>query len=180
MDFIYATLGYLQSTFGEGLWVIVPFFAFIGIVAQMRLYAKAEQSAVSAIVPIWNVVTFMKVIGRPAWHAAYIILPTTAMLICLMVDYQNLIAYSQGTLAFSAVAISLPIFSLSAIVFTVFMIWAHIDLCNSFGRRTVFDYVLVVLLNVLYVLNLSLSYEINYEGPAYGTAKLDATGAFAS
>ena len=108
MDFIYATLGYLQSTFGEGLWVIIPFFAFIGIVAQMRLYAKADQSAVSAIVPVWNVITFMKVIGRPAWHALYMIVPATVMFVCLMVDYQNLIAYSQGAVAFSAVAITLP------------------------------------------------------------------------
>jgi hypothetical protein len=181
MDFIYATLGYLQSTFGEGLWVIIPFFAFIGIVAQMRLYAKADQSAVSAIVPVWNVITFMKVIGRPAWHALYMIVPATIILVCLMVDYQNLIAYSQGALAFSAVAITLPLFAISALVFTVFMIWAHIDLCNSFGRRTVFDYVLVVLLNVLYVLNLSLSYEISYEGPAYGSGtKLGGSEAFAS
>ncbi len=168
MEFITAILNYLQSAFGPALWVMVPFLAFIGTVAQMRLYAKADQPALAAIVPVWNVTTFMKVIGRPIWHAAYVIVPMVLIFFVAMFDYVDLIAFSQGSVGFGAVALSLPIIAMSAIVFTVFMIWAHIDLCNSFGRKTVFDYVLVVLLNVLYVLNLGLSYEIAYEGPAYG------------
>lgn len=176
MEFITAILNFLQSTFGPALWVILPFLAFIGGVAQMRLYAKADQPALAAIVPIWNVTTFMKVVGRPVWHAAYVILPLAAMFFVAMFDYADLIAFIQGTAGFGAVAISLPIIVVSAIVFTAFMIWAHIDLCNSFGRKTVFDYVLVVLLNVLYVLNLGLSYEIEYEGPAYGKSSEVASG----
>jgi hypothetical protein len=168
MEFITALLNYLQSTFGPALWVIVPFLAFVGTVAQMRLYAKADQPALAALIPVWNVTTFMKVIGRPVWHAVYVILPLIAMSCFAIFDFADLFAFSEGTVGFGAVAISLPVIAISAVVFTVFMIWAHIDLCNSFGRRTVFDYVLVVLLNVLYVLNLGLSYEIAYEGPAYG------------
>ena len=181
MEFIIAILNYLQITFGPALWVLVPFIAFIGIVAQMRLYAKADQPVLAAIVPVWNVTTFMKVVGRPIWHAVYVIIPLTVVFFTVMIDYSDLIAFSEGTAGFGAVAFSLPIISLSALVFTVFMIWAHIDLCNSFGRRTVFDYVLVVLLNVLYVLNLGLSYEIEYEGPSYGRTSGVArgSGAFA-
>jgi hypothetical protein len=172
MEFLTAIIDYLQSTFGGGLWVLIPFLAFIGIVAQMRLYAKANQPAISAIVPVWNFIVFMKVIGRPVWHVVYMIAPMLAMLGVLMLDYQDLIAFSQGNAGFAAVSLSLPLFALSFIVFSVFMIWAHIDLCNSFGRRTVFDYFLVVVLNVMYVLNLGLSYEIEYEGPAYGKSGL--------
>ena len=172
MDFINAIIEYLQTTIGAGLWVLIPFLAFIGIVAQMRLYAKANQPAVSAIVPVWNFIVFMKVIGRPVWHVAYMLVPLAAMLSILLLDYKDLIAFSHGEVAFSAVSLSLPILTLSTLVFSVFMIWAHIDLCNSFGRRTVFDYFLVVVLNVMYVLNLGLSYEIEYEGPAYGRSGL--------
>jgi len=179
MDFIYAIIGFLQSTFGDGISVIIPFFTFIGVVAQMKLYAKAEQPAISAIVPIWNFITFMKVIGRPVWHVIYMILPMSAVLIVLMLDYQNLIAFAQGTIVLSSVMVSLSVLSVSFLVLTVFMIWAHIDLCNSFGRHSIFDYALVVLLNVLYVLNLGLSYEIEYEGPAYGNSHTRGSEAFA-
>ena len=176
MEFITALLNFLQSTFGPALWVMLPFLAFIGTVAQMRLYAKADQPALAALVPVWNVTTFMKVIGRPVWHAVYVIVPLAAMFFIAMFDFADLFAFSEGTVGFGAVALSLPIIAISAVVFTVFMIWAHIDLCNSFGRKTVFDYVLVVLLNVLYVLNLGLSYEISYEGPAYGKTSGLASG----
>lgn len=176
MEFITAIVEYLQTTFGGGLWVLIPFLAFIGIVAQMKLYAKANQPAISAIVPVWNFIVFMKVIGRPAWHIAYMLLPIAAIGSALMVDYVDLIAFSQGEVGLAAVSLSLPIIALSSVVFAVFMIWAHIDLCNSFGRRTVFDYVLVVLLNVMYVLNLGLSYEIEYEGPAYGASRVSSSG----
>jgi hypothetical protein len=179
MDFIYAIIEYLQSNFGEGLFVLVPFLTFVGIVAQMRLYAKADQPAISAIVPIWNFITFMKVIGRPIWHVLYIILPLTAILITLMADYQGLIEFAQGPAGFSQVWLSFSVLAVSFLVFSIFMIWAHIDLCNSFGRNTVFDYILVILLNVLYVLNLGLSYEIEYEGPAYGQSHVNGAGAYA-
>jgi len=180
MEFITALITYLQSTFGEALWVILPFIAFIGIVAQMRLYAKADQPAIAAIVPIWNFTTFMKIIGRPQWHVVFMLLPIAVVTGVFMIDYANLFAFFQGTESFSAVALSLPIIAISSLVFAVFMIWAHIDLCNSFGRRTVFDYFLVVVLNVMYVLNLGLSYEIEYEGPAYGQSQPGAaSGAFA-
>lgn len=180
MEFINAILDFLQGTFGEALWVLLPILTFIGLVAQARLYAKADQPAIAAIVPVWNFIVFMKVIGRPVWHALFIIGPLAIMTGVLMVDFVDLFAYAQGTVGFEAVALSLPLFAAAFGVFSVFMIWAHIDLCNSFGRRTVFDYVLVVLLNILYVLNLGLSYEIEYEGPAYGTRYAGAGEAGAS
>lgn len=182
MEFITAILTFLVDTFGPALYVMAPIVGFIGIVAQMRLYSKANQPAIAAIVPIWNLTTFMKVIGRPTWHIVYMLLPIAVVFTCLMVDYQNVIAFFKGTVGIGAVAITIPAMALSAIVLTVFMVWAHIDLCNSFGRRTVFDYVLVVLLNVMYVLNLGLSYEIEYEGPAYGRSSeglSQGSGAFA-
>jgi hypothetical protein len=169
MEFINAVIAYLQSTFGEALWVLAPLLLFIGSVAQARLYAKADQPAISAIVPVWNFIVFMKVIGRPLWHSIFIIAPLALMLGVLFVDFADIFAFSQGGAGFEAVSLYLPLLSAGFIVFSVFMIWAHIDLCNSFGRRTVFDYVLVVVLNILYVLNLGLSYEIRYEGPSYGT-----------
>jgi len=179
MEFLYATIEYLQTTFGSAVWVILPFIAFVAMVAQMRLYAKANQPALAAIIPGWNVTTFMKIIGRPTWHAALIIIPFVLMLVTLVLDYQNIFAFAGGEASFSAVSITLPIFAISALVFTLFMILTHIDLCNSFGRSTVFDYFLVVVLNAFYVLNMGMSYDIDYEGPSYGRSLKEGKGAFA-
>lgn len=42
-----------------------------------------------------------------------------------------------------------------------------IELAQSFGKTSVLDYVLVVLFNAFYVLNLGLAYSEEYEGPVY-------------
>lgn len=43
-----------------------------------------------------------------------------------------------------------------------------IEVAQSFGKRTMLDYILVVLLNGLYILNLGMSYDSRYFGPVYG------------
>lgn len=51
-------------------------------------------------------------------------------------------------------------------VYLVMKVW--IETAQSFGKRTIVDYVLVVLLNGLYILNLGMSYDTHYVGPVYG------------
>ncbi len=51
-----------------------------------------------------------------------------------------------------------------------------IELAQSFGKTHWMDYVLVVLFNAFYVLNLGLAYSEEYEGPVY---QKNASTAFA-
>lgn len=51
-------------------------------------------------------------------------------------------------------------------IYLLIKVW--IETAQSFGKRTVIDYVLVVLLNGLYILNLGMSYDTHYVGPVYG------------
>ncbi len=51
-------------------------------------------------------------------------------------------------------------------IYLVIKVW--IETAQSFGKRTIIDYVLVVLLNGLYILNLGMSYDTHYVGPVYG------------
>ena len=44
-------------------------------------------------------------------------------------------------------------------------------LAQSFGKKSNLDFALAVFFNVFYVLNLSLSYQEEYEGPVYGQIK---------
>ncbi len=118
------------ANFGEGLFLLVGIIAFIGIVAQWRLYEKANQPGIASIVPIWNFIVFLRIVGRPASHFFLFFIPI----------------YGQFYL--------LP--------------KVYIELCNSFGKRSMLDYVMVILFNAFYILNLGLSYETEYIGPAYG------------
>ncbi|MEY2938512.1 MAG: hypothetical protein RL062_1101 [Bacteroidota bacterium] len=45
-----------------------------------------------------------------------------------------------------------------------------IELADSFGKTTTIDHVLACVFNVLYILNLSLAYSVEYKGPAYSAS----------
>jgi len=131
----------IYTSFGDSIFVIVILFGFIGIVAQWRLYEKAGQPGIASIVPIWNFIVFLRLIGRPANHIFLFLIPVYGQLYLIPKVY--------------------------------------IELCNSFGKRSIVDYVLVILFNGFYILNLGLSYDVEYEGPVYGQQAVPANSALA-
>ena len=115
---------------GDSMYYIAGFFIVVGIVAQWRLYEKAGQKGWTCLIPVYNLIVFLRIVGRPASHLLLFLIPVV------------------GQLYF------LP------------KVW--IETAQSFGKRTILDYVLVVLLNGLYILNLGMSYDSKYFGPVYG------------
>ena len=177
MDFFVDIFNVLYGKFGNQLWLVTVVILFIGVVAQWRLYEKANQPGVASIVPVWNLIAFLKIVGRPAWHGLFIIIPSLIMLGVMMVDHVNLFEFiGSGFKGFENVSITFPIFAAATLVFFFFMIKVYIELCDSFGKNTVFDYFLVVILNILYILNLSLSYDTVYHGPVYGKRNVEGSG----
>ncbi len=61
--------------FGPGVLVILILMLFIGIIAQWKLYEKSGQAGYAALIPGWNVVVFLKIVGRPANHALLLLIP---------------------------------------------------------------------------------------------------------
>ena len=117
------------DTLGPGVLIVMAIMAFIGAVGMFALFSKANQPGIASIVPIWNMVIFLRIIGRP-WTHMFLFL--------------------------------VPIYNIY-LTFKVF-----IELCQSFGKNSKIDYVLIILLNGLYILNLALSYDSKYHGPVFG------------
>ena len=131
----------LHETLGPGTLIVICIIVFIGIVGQWALYSKCDLPGIACIVPFWNVVVFLKIMGRPWYHMFFFLIPL----------------YN---------------------IYFVFKV--YIELCQSFGKTSTTDYILVVLLNGLYVLNLALSYDTKYVGPVYGKEKAAASEAVAA
>lgn len=55
--------------------VLVSIVAFITIVAQMALFEKCHQEWWAALVPVYNVIVFLRILGRPAWHLVFFLVP---------------------------------------------------------------------------------------------------------
>ena len=130
MEMLSHIYNFLYSHLGDSMYYILGFMLVLSVVAQWRLYEKAGQPGIAAIVPIWNFIVFLRIVGRPASHLWLFLIPV----------------YGQ--------------------LYMIPKVW--IELCQSFGKRSTLDHVLVILLNGLYIFNLGMSYDTAYTGPVYG------------
>jgi hypothetical protein len=128
----------LYGMVGNGLYIVMAVLLFVGIVAQWKLYEKANQPGWTCLVPVLNIIVFLRIVGRPANHAWFFLIP-----------FYNI----------------------------YFLVKVYIELCDSFGKSTLMDYILVILFNGFYILGLGLSYEDEYKGPVYGKTKEDGSKA---
>ncbi|MBX2978034.1 MAG: hypothetical protein KF905_01970 [Flavobacteriales bacterium] len=115
---------------GVAFYYMLMFLAVIAAMAQWRLYDKAGQPGWAALVPVLNVIVFLRIVGRPASDAWKMLIPI----------------YGQ--------------------LYFIPLVW--IEVCQSFGKRSTLDYILVIALNGLYILNLAMSDDTQYMGPVHG------------
>jgi hypothetical protein len=139
INFFYGIFLDLYTTMGDSLFLLAGVFSFIAIVAQWKLYEKANQPGVACIVPIWNFIVFLRIVGRPASHMLLFFIPIYGQLYMIPKVY--------------------------------------IELCNSFGKTSIVDYVLIMVFNAFYILNLGLTYETEYLGPSYGKSRSEIKAA---
>ena len=130
MDKLIAVHDFFYNSMGMAFYYALAFIAVIAALAQWRLYEKANQPGYAALVPIWNVIVFLKIVGRPAKDGWKMLIPIWGQL------------------------------------YFIPKVW--IEVCQSFGKRSTLDYVMVIAFNGLYILNLALSEETKYQGPVYG------------
>ncbi len=75
VQYLIETYQSAYDTLGGGLYIILIAFTFIGVVAQWSLYEKCDQPGVACIVPVWNVIVFLRIVGRPAWQLFLLLIP---------------------------------------------------------------------------------------------------------
>jgi hypothetical protein len=51
------------------------FITLIALAGNWRLFVKCNQPGWAVVVPGYNVVVAMRIIGRPAWHALFFLVP---------------------------------------------------------------------------------------------------------
>lgn len=143
----------LYLKFGGIIFIPLVIFLVVGIGGQFMLYEKCRQPGIASIVPVWNVIAFLKIVGRPWYHSLLVMFPPLVIIATL---------YFGGYDTLSIVSLSVV-----GLIWSGFMGKIYIEICNSFGKNKISDYILVILFNGLYVLNLGLSHEAKYKGPVY-------------
>lgn len=70
--------------FGAGVGIVVLVLFALTLVAWWRLFAKAGRPGWAAIVPIYNIVVVLQIVGRPVWWVVLMLIPLVSFVIAIV------------------------------------------------------------------------------------------------
>jgi len=92
-----------ESVDNSGLMAAMGVFAFIylGILVLMlislwKIFTKAGKPGWAAIVPIYNLIVWLEIVGKPTWWIILLIIPFVNIVIFIMLTHQLSLSFGQG------------------------------------------------------------------------------------
>ncbi len=173
-------INYLASL-SPGWLIMIAVCGFIGLISQIALYGKAGKSGLSALVPVWNVIVFVELVGRPRKHALWILAPGTVFLVVVAIfwkEFNGLFPvweqigdfdghWIHGPSTWAHMAIPLAILGAAFIPMAIFIGKIFTEICDSFGKHERRDKILCIVFNAAYLLFVIGISDIVFEGPWY-------------
>jgi len=86
-------LGYLFSGVYLFIWLIV---ALLTVIALWRIFTKAGEAGWKSIIPIWNVLVWLKIIGRPWWWLLLLMIPFVDIIILFIMYHDTSLSFGHG------------------------------------------------------------------------------------
>lgn len=78
------------------LWVIYVAIAILAIVGLWMVFQKAGEAGWKAIIPIWNTLVLLKIVGRPWWWILLMLIPVVNIVIWIIVAYDLSRSFGHG------------------------------------------------------------------------------------
>lgn len=85
----------LMAMFGT-LMVIYGVMLIIMIVSLWKIFTKAGKPGWAAIVPIYNLIVWLEIVGKPVWWIILLLIPFVNIVIAIMLTHQLSLAFGQG------------------------------------------------------------------------------------
>ena len=83
----------------ELLAVVVPIYivaVIVMIVAQWKLFSKAGKPGWASLVPVYNTVVMLEIVGRPTWWILLLLFPCTAPIILVIMAVDLAKSFGKG------------------------------------------------------------------------------------
>ncbi|OHA17872.1 MAG: hypothetical protein A3H57_04355 [Candidatus Taylorbacteria bacterium RIFCSPLOWO2_02_FULL_43_11] len=87
--------GPMLAFFG-GFWLVSLFLAIFIIAANWKIYGKAGKPGWTSIVPIYNIVVLLEIVGKPTWWILLWFIPVVNIVIVVIVMYRLAMSFGKG------------------------------------------------------------------------------------
>ncbi len=89
----------LQNNFGfffGGAWLFLIAFFVLLAVSLWKIFTKAGKPGWAAIVPIYNIIVELEIIGQPLWMIALFFVPFVNYVVMVIIKYHLACAFGKG------------------------------------------------------------------------------------
>jgi len=91
MDSLSQARGFITA-----MYPITGLLAIVGIVAMWRIFWKAGQPGWAAIIPVFNVIVFLRVVNRPWWWIFLFLIPVANIVFLFIVIFNLGKSFGKG------------------------------------------------------------------------------------
>jgi hypothetical protein len=79
-----------------GLLLYLAVIAFL-IAANWKIFTKAGKPGWASLIPIYNIIVFLEIVGRPAWWVVLLFIPFVNFVVGVMVSIDLAKSFGKGT-----------------------------------------------------------------------------------
>ena len=79
------------------IWIIYVLVWLIVILAFWRIFTKAGEAGWKSIIPIWNTLVLLRIVGRPWWWIILLFIPIVNIVVWIIVALNLSKSYGRGT-----------------------------------------------------------------------------------
>jgi len=110
-----AAAGGLMATFGA-YWFFMMALTIVMLVAYWVIFTKAGKPGWASLIPIYNVIVLLEIVGRPIWWIVLMLIPIVNLVVYAIVIMDLSTSFGKG-LAFAIGLILLPYIFLLILAF---------------------------------------------------------------
>lgn len=80
-----------------GAFAFIYLIIFLVVIAGMwKVFEKAGKPGWAAIIPIYNVIILLEIVGKPVWWIILLLIPFVNLIIMIMLCHQLSLSFGQG------------------------------------------------------------------------------------
>jgi len=100
-----------------GAFAFIYFIVLVVIVAGLwKVFEKAGKPGWAAIIPIYNIIILLEIVGKPAWWIILMLIPFVNFIIAIILYHQLSLSFGQGV-GMTIMLIILPFIALPLLGF---------------------------------------------------------------
>lgn len=110
----------MEETSGSGIGTVIGLIIYLAVVvlfvvSAWKVYEKAGKPGWAAIIPIYNIIVLMEIIGRPTWWTVLYFIPCVNLVVAILnlIDFAKSFGKSAGYAILFLIGIGYPLLAFS-------------------------------------------------------------------